>query len=204
MFQTSSQNIGQFLVFQILESQIFYFFQNIPTASLTSTSKIYFSNLVSLILQNFTFFQFGGTNSISTIDLGNAYHGVSSDYNIYVVGILMSVANFAPAIYWSMLPWSINYASIPAQVKLQTFIRSKLPAFTYHCIFGTCLMTACVVLRFHLFIWSVFSPKLCYFLGWNFVMGLLNGWLPDWPSFALLINIELFTWSKYVYIYDSL
>lgn len=187
MFQTSSQNIGQFLVFQILESQIFYFFQNIPTASLTSTSKIYFSNLVSLILQNFTFFQFGGTNSISTIDLGNAYHGVSSDYNIYVVGILMSVANFAPAIYWSMLPWSINYASIPAQVKLQTFIRSKLPAFTYHCIFGTCLMTACVVLRFHLFIWSVFSPKLCYFLGWNFVMGLLNGWLPE---LALLCALD--------------
>lgn len=26
----------------------------------------------------------------------------------------------------------------------------------------------------------------------------------NWPSFALLINIELFTWSKYVYIYDSL
>ncbi|CAI4043696.1 mannose-ethanolamine phosphotransferase LAS21 SKDI_10G1520 [Saccharomyces kudriavzevii IFO 1802] len=180
IFQTSSQNIGQFIIFQILQSQIYYFFQHLPTSlSLTSPSEVYLSSLVSLILQNFTFFQFGGTNSISTIDLGNAYHGVSSDYNIYVVGILMSVANFAPAIYWSMLPWSINYGSASSQNKLQTFIMSKMPAFTYHCIFGACLMTACIFLRFHLFIWSVFSPKLCYFLGWNLVMGLLNGWLPE-------------------------
>ncbi|CAI4044675.1 hypothetical protein SUVZ_10G1360 [Saccharomyces uvarum] len=177
ILQTSSQNIGLFLVFQILQSQICYFFQNFPSSS--STTKVYLSNLVSLILQNFSFFQFGGTNSISTIDLGNAYHGISSDYSISAVGLLMSIANFAPAIYWSMLPWSINYGSASSQNKLQTFVKSKLPAFTYHCIFGTCLMTACILLRFHLFIWSVFSPKLCYFLGWNLVMGLLNGWLPE-------------------------
>ena len=99
ILQTSSQNIGQFIIFQILQSQIYYFFKSLPAPFLlTPSSKVYLSNLVSLILQNFTFFQFGGTNSISTIDLGNAYHGVSSDYNMCTVGMLMSIANFAPSI----------------------------------------------------------------------------------------------------------
>ncbi|CDO95282.1 unnamed protein product [Kluyveromyces dobzhanskii CBS 2104] len=137
LLQTSSANISMFLVFEVMT----FVAPNI-------------SPILSLCLQNLTFFQFGGTNSIATINLTNAYTGVSSDYNIYVVGVLMFVSNFAPSIYWAL-------ASIP-QSATQKSLRLQ-----HYYITGTCLLIACIALRYHLFVWSVFSPKLCYYTTWS-------------------------------------
>ncbi|KAI9661978.1 MAG: major facilitator super transporter protein [Alyxoria varia] len=56
--------------------------------------------LIVLIMSHASFFASGGTNSISSIDLSNAYNGVSS-YNIVAVGILLFLGNWAGPIYWS-------------------------------------------------------------------------------------------------------
>ena len=176
VFLSPSTNIPLFLVYEILQKCLV----EILTRQTYSLSTPLVA-LCSLAFQNFTFFQFGGTNSIATIDLSNAYHGISENYNIYLVGLLMLLSNFAPAIYWSMFPWGIFYVSNQGQnytkgkTKLDIFVESKIPYMLFNCIVGCCLMAACMALRYHLFIWSVFSPKLCYYAAWNIFMYLIVG-----------------------------
>lgn len=175
IFFTSPSNIPQFLVFEIIGKCL---------VSMTDQYygyNIYLISFLSLILQNFTFFHFSGTNSIATINLSNAYHGISSNYNIYVVGWLMAISNFAPAIYWSVYPLTILYDDISNNKngnigKWAIFAKAKLPIFLFQCVVGCCLLAACMILRYHLFIWSVFSPKLCYYVVWNVFVNIIIGW----------------------------
>lgn len=172
VFLSPSEDISQFLMFDIIKNRL--------TQILTDefNSNIMLTSMISLILQNFCFFQFGGTNSIASIDLSNAYHGISSNYNIYVVGLLMTISNFAPAIYWGLFTWNFVYSKTSlTDNKWEPFVRSKLPIIFFNCVIGCCLMAACVMLRYHLFIWSVFSPKLCYYVVWNLFMGAIVGWV---------------------------
>lgn len=181
IFQSTATNIPQFLVFEFLKKSITKVLQNYH-----QENKNNYLPLISLILQSFTFFQFGGTNSIATIDISNAYHGISENYNIYLVGIFMTISNFAPSIYWIISMWPILYAEIPeSSSKWNIYFKNKLPLLVFNCIVGCCLLAACYILRYHLFIWSVFSPKLCYFLGWNVFMNFVVGWLVEGTLVAL-------------------
>jgi ethanolaminephosphotransferase len=55
---------------------------------------------ISVLLFSHTyFFCFGGSNSISSIDLSNAYNGISR-YHIATVGVLLFSANWTGAIWW--------------------------------------------------------------------------------------------------------
>lgn len=173
IFLSPSSNIPQFLVFELMRYAL------VPIMENQYPESVYAVSLVSLVLQNFTFFQFGGTNSIATIDLANAYHGVSENYNIYLIGVMMAIANFAPAIYWAMFPWDIIYNN--SKSKGIAFGKNKLPTLIFSCVVGCCLLAACVALRYHLFIWSVFSPKLCYYAGWAIFMNVIVGYLIEGP-----------------------
>lgn len=146
VFQTSSANIPLFLLFEIILTQISI------------------SPLLSLCMQNLTFFQLGGTNSIATVSLTNAYNGVSSNYNIYIVGVLMFISNFAPSIYWTL-------ASMPKHQK------DKCLELQHYYIIGLFLLLACYSLRHHLFIWSVFCPKLCYYAAWSLFRFLMDNFV---------------------------
>lgn len=53
----------------------------------------------TLLLSHVTFFCTGGSNSISSIDLSNAYNGVA-DYNIVAVGVLLFTSNWTGPIWW--------------------------------------------------------------------------------------------------------
>lgn len=177
IFQTSSANIPLFLVFQILSGRLHYLW----TAYYSSNQAILM--LLNLILQHLSFFQFGSTNSIATVNLTNAYNGVSDDYNIYTVGLLMCIGNFAPSIYWSLASSKVLYKSNTD--KWSVFYRAKLPQFFFYCLFGCFLLASCIILRYHLFIWSVFSPKLCYYVTWNAFMNGLIGWVVEGLLVAL-------------------
>jgi ethanolaminephosphotransferase len=52
-----------------------------------------------LILSHTSFFCFGGSNSISSIDLSNAYNGISQ-YNVATVGVLLFSSNWSGPIWW--------------------------------------------------------------------------------------------------------
>lgn len=145
------------------------------------TKIAFYTTIQMLFLQNLTFFQFGFTNSLSTVDLANAYNGTTS-YNLLIVGILTFVSNFASPIYWliNSLLWQFNndlvnnetQAYIFNKVKFEVLYIRYLVLFVFYTVFGLFLAVACYNLRYHLFIWTVFSPKLLFFGAWNF---LVNG-----------------------------
>nr|POE90349.1 gpi ethanolamine phosphate transferase 2 [Quercus suber] len=54
---------------------------------------------IVLLFSHTYFFCFGGSNSISSVDLSNAYNGVG-EYNIVAVGILLFSANWIGPIWW--------------------------------------------------------------------------------------------------------
>ncbi|CAR29946.1 ZYRO0G20724p [Zygosaccharomyces rouxii] len=164
MFQSPTANIPLFFIFEVLRAALSRLFTDYYG------SNTYFVSLSSLLLQYFTFYQFGGTNSIASIDLSNAYNGVPENYNIYLVGFMMFVSNFAPTIYWSLYKSTIPR---PESRKWILYAEQKIPFLIFNCVVGVFLLIACYVFRFHLFIWSVFSPKLCYFVSWNIFMNII-------------------------------
>lgn len=73
----------------------------IPTsksASITSSSSSLIT-ATTLLLSYVSYFCMGGSNAISSIDLSNAYNGVSG-YNVAAVGILLFCSNWAGPIWW--------------------------------------------------------------------------------------------------------
>ena len=121
--------------------------------------------ITSLIFQYMSFFAFGGTNSISSVDLSSAYNGVSG-YNIVAVGILTFVSNWTGPIFWTSattimllrLRASGEKNVLKNYIALQTVFAATSLVF---------IMVACTELRTHLFIWTVFSPKYLYSMAWS-------------------------------------
>ncbi|OCT50539.1 GPI ethanolamine phosphate transferase 2 [Cladophialophora carrionii] len=120
---------------------------------------------LALLFQYASFFAFGGTNSISTIDLSNAYNGVSG-YNVGAVGILTFVSNWAGPIWWAFGTCQL-FSTAQLGTDNYSFLSTALATFA--CIHTLSVMVACMVLREHLFIWTVFSTKYLYTAAW--VMG---------------------------------
>ena len=156
----------------------------------------------SLLHSQAAFFAFGNSNAISSIDLSNAYNGISG-YNVLAVALLLFAGNWAGPIWWTSA--GIAYSSCrteperPAKSKTKQHLDSqksneillaesrKTPSralsdddktssstfrifvTVYTMFFAGALlsiMAACFMLREHLFIWSVFSPKYLYMMAW--------------------------------------
>jgi ethanolaminephosphotransferase len=58
-------------------------------------------SITTLLLAQSSFFAAGNNNAISSIDLSNAYNGISG-YNITLVGLLVFLSNWAAPVYWSL------------------------------------------------------------------------------------------------------
>lgn len=216
--QTRAQNIPLFMFFD-LQAQILFHLLSRPTVPVAANSHMYTkplpilpTTITILLMAHTSFFALGNSNAISSIDLSNAYNGVSG-YNVVAVGVLLFASNWAGPIYWSTcaavlftLP-SIEQeeaaldrleqaaerqrklgnkkwiheerellrqqavevsASAPKQEEedreiwhehisvMSIFISASLLA----------VMVACTMLRTHLFIWTVFSPKYLYAMAW--------------------------------------
>src|SRR4051812_774284 len=87
--QSRATNIPLLLVFEIQHHLLAIL--DLSAVELTTTS---------LLLQYASFFAFGGSNAISSIDLSSAYNGVSG-YNVVAVGILTFVSNWTGPIFWT-------------------------------------------------------------------------------------------------------
>lgn len=117
--------------------------------------------VTSLLSQYMTFFAFGGSNAISSVDLSSAYNGIGS-YSVILVGILTFTGNWAGPLWWvsgtSLLRSSWTWTEKQSHVSLLTFHVSMVLLS---------VMAACTALRTHLFIWTVFSPKFLYTMAWT-------------------------------------
>ncbi|OAP61313.1 hypothetical protein AYL99_03514 [Fonsecaea erecta] len=128
--------------------------------------------VLGLLFQYASFFTFGSTNSIATIDLSNAYNGVSG-YNVAAVGMLTFISNWVGPIWWAFAICQLfstvqltggDAAAGTAARSSSSFLFTALATFS--CIHALAVMLACMVLREHLFIWTVFSPKYLYTAAW--------------------------------------
>lgn len=150
IIQSSILNIPMFSVFMITEKLL-------NNSQLDQKTVL----ILEIMLEHVSFFFFGNTNSIATIDLINAYNGVSKNYKIEVVGLLMLCSTFAPSIYFSLQQSKRNYK------------RTLQYSLVLNGIWSALFLLSCFIGRYHLFVWSVFSPKLCYYLAWNVFMNLI-------------------------------
>lgn len=179
------------------------------------------TTFTTLLLAHASYFGLGGTNSISSIDLSNAYNGVSS-YNVAAVGILIFVSNWAGPIFWStaglevlveqaiktsseprassnpatsdngpsVAPQQSPYTSSGKQTTRLAIINTWIQHIRLLTLFMAVgcvgVMGACLVLRTHLFVWTVFSPKFLYaaawFVGWHLGVNVLFCGLVLWVS----------------------
>ena len=103
MTQTRAPNIPLFLVFELLRlsmanlmSTVGFDLQQSSRDTVLSPAQVATG---ALLLSHVSYFCIGGSNSISSIDLTNAYNGVAG-YSIAAVGALLLASNWAGPILW--------------------------------------------------------------------------------------------------------
>ncbi|PIA19311.1 alkaline phosphatase-like protein [Coemansia reversa NRRL 1564] len=150
--------------------------------------------LILLSLVHASFFALGNSNSLASLDLSNAYAGVSR-YSEAAVGLLLFVANWAAPLWWALATLADVAAHAHVhRVTPQTLAR-RLAGLTAaaHLWQATALLAISVVatlMRSHLFVWSVFSPRYLYQIAWFVPFYLICGtFVPIlWLSAVVLLN----------------
>ncbi|EAA33695.3 alkaline phosphatase-like protein [Neurospora crassa] len=197
--QSRTANIPVFLIFNLL----YWFLSSeidAPDGTGLSTVEL---GISSLLLQYASFFAMGGSNAISSVDLSNAYNGVSN-FNVVLVGILTYVGNWAGPVWWAFGTvvllgeiWrrdqrqkrlgSGNNGKRGSDEKEEEAEAKQMleggqisPFKTYVAVTTlftafsvAAVMAACTILRTHLFVWTVFSPKYLYCVAWSLVQHLV-------------------------------
>lgn len=149
MTQSRATNIPLFLIFRIQ----LYILNSTALAGIEVT-------ITSLLSQYMAFFAFGGSNSISSVDLSSAYNGIGS-YSVVFVGILTYISNWAGPIWW------VSAARLLRRRPTRAERLGHITLLTFHTAASVLsVMAACTILRSHLFIWTVFSPKYLYTMAW--------------------------------------
>lgn len=194
LHQSRVETIPIFLVFTILKYSFARFSKQTQRTDVDTSiiSILWFA----ICIQNLAFFSVGNTNLLATVDLSNAYNGISS-YDVIVVAILTFVSNFAVAIYWSLGVLEMIFGcshdidilsgivNLSSEHRQKVLLRKCVYSVTFYSISAVSLVASCINLRYHLFIWSVFSPKLLYFLSWTFLMNFTT----DFVMAYILIKI---------------
>lgn len=98
MIQTRAPNIPLFLGLEIQREALSYIVHASPTLASKNRPVTQIATS-TLLFSHVYYFCSGGSNSISSIDLSNAYNGVS-DYNILAVGVLLFASNWTAPIWW--------------------------------------------------------------------------------------------------------
>jgi ethanolamine phosphate transferase 2 subunit G len=114
--------------------------------------------MTCLWMQHVSFFALGNSNSLSSVDLTNAYNGLSS-YSIPLVGLLTFISNWAGPIWWI-------FAAVQSISSRGVYVRWIGLTSLFHGVVMCFLVAACIILRTHLFIWTVFSPKFLFQAAW--------------------------------------
>ncbi len=155
LFLLTQSRVTNVPVFLILRLQL----KVLASMSLTSVE----TTMTTLLMQYITFFAFGGSNAISSVDLSNAYNGIGN-YNIILVGILTYVGNWAGPIWW------VSATKLLRAGQTWDEMQTHIGLLTFHATTTlVSVMAACTALRTHLFIWTVFSPKYLYTMSWAII-----------------------------------
>ncbi|GAA5795555.1 hypothetical protein HPULCUR_000915 [Helicostylum pulchrum] len=131
----------------------------------------WFTSILVCCLSHSAFFLTGHTNSIASVDLSNAYVGVQ-EYDTILIGILTFCSNWSVSLWWAIAGWTL-IADASQLIPNESANDAAQPWISYivvqSSLFGlvlTLLSIAVTILREHLFIWTVFSPKYLYQVAW--------------------------------------
>jgi len=119
-----------------------------------------------------SFYYQGNSNHITTIDISLGYTGLS-EYCEVLVGILTFVSTFClPILVFIFGSEFQNRSASNSGTRSQTGVMELLVIKTAltNLIYGIVVL----VMRQHLFIWSVFVPKLLYLIGFTFLISVLQ------------------------------
>lgn len=158
--QSRITNIPLFLLFNIQLK--FLGSQELDGAELATST---------ILLSCMSFFAFGGSNAMSSVDLSNAYNGVSN-FNAGAVAILTFISNWAAPIYWTFATSTLLVRKRKAG-QSNVFLQHLAFLTVFVTFSAAAVMAACTALRTHLFIWTVFSPKYLYCIAWTLGQHLL-------------------------------
>ncbi|XP_048757530.2 GPI ethanolamine phosphate transferase 2-like isoform X2 [Ostrea edulis] len=111
------------------------------------------------------FFSQGNSNSIATVDVGAGYVG-QRDYNAVPVAILLALATYAGPIYWFLAFLTKLNSLRPSKRDLHNIFITMAMAIALPVMMYAGFV---VMERYHLFVWTVFLPKLLY-LGMDLVI----------------------------------
>jgi ethanolaminephosphotransferase len=154
----------------------------------TNTFSIY-AAITVLTFSHSSFFSLGGSNSISSIDLSNAFNGITN-YDILTVGILLFSANWTGPIWWSSAACSLVPYTAPQSTKPLDGIDKEhrtagsdggdggpqarpWPWLAYLSTLSTLMsamalivMILCTVRREHHTVWTLWGSKHLYSVFW--------------------------------------
>ena len=107
-----------------------------------------------------SFFALENSNSLSSLDISNAYIGLEG-YNPALVGSLAFLSNWAGPLWWIVAAVS-TFSNMEKRLSF-----SPLPFLAIFESWTTFLLSLSVMfMRHHLFIWTVFSPRYLYQIVW--------------------------------------
>ncbi|EEC01430.1 conserved hypothetical protein [Ixodes scapularis] len=151
------QNVPMFALVVLLERAVHDFLFDLPLQMLPRVI-LYFWFAMSC------HFHQGNSNKLSTVSVSAGYIGVSS-YNPVVVGLLMVSYTYSSLVLWLLMLWK-RFAEPEDNGLKRSRSRTKLLvcASILFMKFATTAwyMVLMVVQRYHIFVLSVFSPKLVY------------------------------------------
>ncbi|KAJ2614980.1 major facilitator super transporter protein [Coemansia sp. RSA 1365] len=150
--------------------------------------------LILFSLVHASFFALGNSNSLASLDLSNAYAGVSR-YSEAAVGLLLFVANWAAPLWWALATLADVAAHAHAHRVTPQALARRLAglAAAAHLWQATALLIISIVatlMRAHLFVWSVFSPRYLYQIAWFVPFYLICGTLVPvlWLSAVVVLT----------------
>lgn len=155
MLQTRQQNAVVLVFFHLIDH------------GLRQQTNIVSALVTYFVMQQASFFILGNSNSLSGLDLSQAYNGIST-YNEFLVGVLLFISTFIGPLYWqtAMCNWIRDH---PKAAEARRFSRTYVVLCS--CMYATALCASCFALRHHLFVFSVFSPKLLFSVAWSIFYG---------------------------------
>ncbi|XP_046445872.1 GPI ethanolamine phosphate transferase 2-like isoform X2 [Daphnia pulex] len=121
---------------------------------LTAQLNPFYNNLAHYWIGMAWYFQEGNGNNLARIDLASGYVGLSS-YNVFAVGFLLSCATFSGPVLALLLDIHRQKLHSKDNTQMYGFIYSRMLIMAF-------LFVIVTSLRYHLFVWTVFSPKLLY------------------------------------------
>lgn len=125
------------------------------------TQPLSMSMLLHLVSTSAYFVQ-GNSNSLSTIDVGGAFIG-SLEYNETLLGTLTVLNTYAGNIvFYFVLALVVSQTQKNATQFIHGFVYTMMFKSVYRGLYLAFLLVILTLHRSHLFVWSVFAPKLVY------------------------------------------